>query len=140
MPGRTSSRPARLAPESATWPRRWRCWPSSVGCKVLYRKAHQLIDDIGEARKLCTLGKYRSLLKATELLVIKALFLRCRPATAGDEVADVLSRCENQSTIITSNPPLEYWAQLLGDVVVILLPDRLMHLGSLLKFEAGTGD
>ena len=69
--------------------------------------------------------------------MIDDLFLRRLPATAGDELADVLmSRYEKHSTIITSNRPLEDWAKLLGDVVVVApLLDRLMHHGNLLKFE-----
>ena len=47
-----------------------------------------------------------------------------------------MSRYEKHSTIITSNRPLEDWAKLLGDVVVVApLLDRLMHHGHLLKFE-----
>ena len=107
------------------------------GYKVLYREAHQLIEDITEARELGALRKYRAQLKATELLLIDDLFLRRLPANAGDELADVLmSRHERSSTIITSNRPLEDWGKLLGDVVVVApLLDRLMHHGHLLRFE-----
>lgn len=107
------------------------------GFKVLYREALQLIEDITEARELGTLRKYRTQLKATELLVIDDLFLRRLPANAGDELADVLmSRYERRSTIVTSNRPFEDWEKLLGDVVVVApLLDRLMHHGHLLKFE-----
>lgn len=109
----------------------------SRGYKVLYREAHQLIEDINEARELGEIRKYRTHLKAAELLVIDDLFLRKLPASAGDELADVLiSRYEKSSTIITSNRPFEDWAKLLGDVVVVTpLLDRLMHHGHLLKFE-----
>lgn len=107
------------------------------GYKVLYREAHQLIEDITEARELGQIRKLRAQFKATELLVIDDLFLRKLPAHAGDELADVImSRYEKASTIITSNRPFEDWARLLGDVVVITpLLDRLMHHGHLLKFE-----
>ena len=109
----------------------------SRGYKVLYREAHQLIEDINEARELGESRKYRAHLKAAELLVIDDLFLRKLPVQAGDELADVLmSRHEKSSTIITSNRPFEDWAKLLGDVVVVTpLLDRLMHHGHLLKFE-----
>ena len=72
-----------------------------------------------------------------ELLVIDDLFLRKLPAHAGEELADVLmSRYERASTVVTSNRPIEDWARLLGDVVVVTpLLDRLMHHGHLLKFE-----
>lgn len=107
------------------------------GYKVLYREAHQLIEDINEARELGEMRKLRAQLKAAELLLIDDLFLRKLPAQAGDELADVLmSRYEKGSTIITSNRPFEDWAKLLGDVVVVTpLLDRLMHHGHLLKFE-----
>jgi DNA replication protein DnaC len=107
------------------------------GYKVLYREAHQLIEDIHEARELGEIRKLRAQLKSTQLLVIDDLFLRKLPVGAGDELADVLmSRYEKASTIITSNRPLDDWAKLLGDVVVVgPLLDRLMHHGHLLKFD-----
>ena len=38
--------------------------------------------------------------------------------------------------MLTSNRPVEDWATLLGDVVVVTpLLDRLVHHGHLLKFE-----
>lgn len=107
------------------------------GYTVLYREAHQLIEDLAEARALGTLRKYRGQLKAAELLLIDDLFLRKLPAHAGDELAEVLMRrYARASTIVTSNRPFEDWAQLLGDAVVVTpLLDRLMHHGHLLKFE-----
>ena len=107
------------------------------GYKVIYREAHQLIEDINEARELGEIRKLRAQLKAAELLLIDDLFLRKLPASAGDELADVLmNRYEKASTIITSNRALDDWAKLLGDVVVVgPLLDRLMHHGHLLKFE-----
>lgn len=107
------------------------------GYKVLYREAHHLIEDIAEARELGTLRAYRSQLKAADLLLIDDLFLRKLPAPAGDELAEVLmSRYEKASTIVTSNRPVDDWARLLGDTVVVTpLLDRLMHHGHLLKFD-----
>lgn len=109
----------------------------SRGYKVLYREAHQLIDDIHEARELGELGKYRQQLNSAELLVVDDLFLRKLPPTAGEELADVImSRYERRSMIITSNRPVDDWGKLLGDVVVVTpLLDRLMHHAHLLKFE-----
>ena len=107
------------------------------GYKVMYREAHELIGEIIEARELGEIRKHRHSLRATELLIIDDLFLRRLPSQAGDELADVLmSRYEKCSTIITSNRPVEDWAKLLGDVVVLApLLDRVMHHGHLLKFE-----
>ena len=107
------------------------------GYKVLYREAHQLIEDLAEARELGQLRAYRQQLKTVDLLLIDDLFLRKLPAQAGDELADVLmSRYEKASTLVTSNRPFEDWARLLGDTVVVTpLLDRLLHHGHLLKFE-----
>jgi DNA replication protein DnaC len=107
------------------------------GYKVLYREAHQLIDDIHEARGLGELRKYRQHLAGAELLVVDDLFLRKLPPSAGEELADVImSRYERRSMIITSNRPVDDWGKLLGDVVVVTpLLDRLMHHAHLLKFE-----
>jgi DNA replication protein DnaC len=107
------------------------------GYKVIYREAHQLIEDINEARELGAIRKLRAQFRAADLLLIDDLFLRRLPAQAGDELADVLmSRYENAATIITSNRPLDDWPKLLGDAVVVTpLLDRLMHHGHLLKFE-----
>ena len=107
------------------------------GYKVVYREAHTLLEEIHEARQLHTLAKVRAPLMSAQLLVIDDLFLRKLPAGAGDELADVLmSRYEKATTIVTSNRPIEDWATLLGDVVVVApLLDRLMHHGHLLKFD-----
>jgi DNA replication protein DnaC len=107
------------------------------GYKVLYREAHALLEEIHLGRELGEIKKYRAQLQAAELLVIDDLFLRRLPQSAGEELADVLmTRYEKLSTLITSNRPVEDWATLLGDVVVVTpLLDRLMHHGHLLKFE-----
>jgi len=107
------------------------------GYKVLYREAHQLLEDIVEARQLGTIRKYKAQIKSLDLLVIDDLFLRKLPPTAGDELADLLmSRYEKASTLITSNRPFDDWSKLLGDVVVVTpLLDRLLHHGHLLKFD-----
>jgi DNA replication protein DnaC len=107
------------------------------GYKVHYREAHQLLEDIMEARELGTIRKYRAQIKSVDLLLIDDLFLRKLPPSAGDELADLLmSRYEKASTLITSNRPFDDWGKLLGDVVVVTpLLDRLMHHGHLLKFD-----
>jgi DNA replication protein DnaC len=107
------------------------------GHKVLYREAHTLIEEIHLARELGELKKYRAQLLSADVLIIDDLFLSRLPPHAGEELADVLmSRYEKLSTVVTSNRPIEDWATLLGDVVVVTpLLDRLMHHGHLLKFE-----
>ena len=107
------------------------------GYRVFYREAHDLISEIHAARELGESGKYRAQLKASELLIIDDLFLRKLPASAGEDLAEVLmTRYERASTIVTSNRPVEDWGKLLGDVVVASpLLDRMLHHGHLLKFD-----
>ena len=107
------------------------------GYKVFYREAHVLIQEIHEAREFGELRKYRTQINAADLLVIDDLFLRKLPATAGDELAEVLmNRYEKSSVVITSNRSVDDWGKLLGDVVVAApLLDRIMHRSHLLKFE-----
>jgi DNA replication protein DnaC len=107
------------------------------GYTVFYREAQVLIEDINQARELGELRKYRTTIKAADLVVIDDLFLRKLPPNAGDELADVImSRYEKSSTVITSNREIEDWGQLLGGDVVLVTPllDRLMHHGHLIKF------
>ena len=71
------------------------------GYKVLYREAHQLIEDITEARELGEIRKLRAQIAGADLLLVDDLFLRKLPAAAGDELADVLmSRYEKATTLI----------------------------------------
>lgn len=107
------------------------------GYKVFYREAHDLIAEIHSARELGELPRYRSQLRGAELLIIDDLFLRKLPATAGEDLAEVLmTRYERASTIVTSNRPIADWGALLGDVVVASpLLDRMLHHGHLLKFD-----
>ena len=165
LPGRSTGATTRNCPSatSSNWPRSSSSTPRKTSCcigqpgtgkshvakalallavergyKVLYREAHSL--DRRTSTKPANSAKsrkFRAHLKAAELLVIDDLFLRRLPAIAGDELADVLmSRYEKVSTIVTSNRPIDDWAALLGDVVVVApLLDRLMHHGHLLKFD-----
>ena len=107
------------------------------GYKVFYREAHALVQEIHEAREFGELRKYRTQINAADLMVIDDLFLRKLPATAGDELAEVLmSRYEKSSVVVTSNRSVDDWGKLLGDVVVAApLLDRIMHHGRMLRFE-----
>lgn len=107
------------------------------GYRVVYREAHQLVEDIHEARELGELRKLRAQLRHAHLLVVDDLFVRRLPAGAGDELAEILmTRHEKASTVVTSNRSLDDWPTLLADVAVVApLIDRLMHHGHLLKFD-----
>jgi DNA replication protein DnaC len=70
-----------------------------------------------------------------DLLVIDDLGMRKLPATAAEDLLElVMRRYERTSTIITSNRPVEDWGKLLGDnAAVSALLDRMLHHGHVLK-------
>ena len=74
-------------------------------------------------------------LTAVPLLVIDDLGMRKLPATAAEDLLElVMRRYERASTLITSNRPVEDWGRLLGDVpAVSAMLDRLLHHAHVLK-------
>lgn len=107
------------------------------GYTVLYREAHDLLEQVHQARQLRDWSKFKAQLKQAQLLIIDDLFLRKLPPNSADELAEVImSRHEKASTLITSNRPIDDWGKLLGDAVAVTpMLDRMMHHGHLLKFE-----
>ena len=70
------------------------------------------------------------------LLIIDDLGMRKLPATAAEDLLEIIMRrYERSSTIITSNRPVEDWGKLLGDTAAVTaMLDRLLHHGHVLKF------
>src|SRR5678809_1270854 len=69
------------------------------------------------------------------LLIIDDLGMRKLPATAAEDLLEIiLRRYEQVSTLLTSNRPVEDWGKLLGDsAAVTAMLDRLLHHGHVLK-------
>ena len=99
------------------------------GHRVLYREAHVLLEELADAtlagRRRERLGK----LAAVPLLIIDDLGMRKLPATAAEDLLELVQRrYERVSTLLTSNRPVEDWGKLLGDVAAVgALLDRLLH-------------
>ncbi len=69
------------------------------------------------------------------LLIIDDLGMRKLPATAAEDLLEVIMRrYERASTLLTSNRPVDDWGRLLGDTAaVIAMLDRLLHHAHLIK-------
>ena len=105
------------------------------GTRVMYREAHRLLEDLAEAT---VAGERRQLveqLAAVPLLIIDDLGMRKLPATAAEDLLElVMRRYERASTLITSNRPVEDWGKLLGDTATVAaMLDRLLHHAHVLK-------
>jgi DNA replication protein DnaC len=105
------------------------------GHKVLYREAHVLLEELAEATIEGTRKERFAELAAAPLLVVDDLGMRKLPATAAEDLLElVMRRYERASTLITSNRPVEDWGKLLGDVAAVsAMLDRLLHHAHVLK-------
>jgi DNA replication protein DnaC len=105
------------------------------GHRVLYREAHMLLEEIAEATIEGTRKDYIDQLAAVPLLVIDDLGMRKLPATAAEDLLEiVMRRYERASTLITSNRPVDDWGKLLGDTAAVsAMLDRLLHHAHVLR-------
>ena len=105
------------------------------GHRVLYREAHQLIEDLADAAVDGTRKEAMAVFATAPLLIIDDLGMRKLPATAAEDLLEVIMRRhERASTILTSNRPIEDWGKLLGDTAgVAAMLDRLLEHGHVLK-------
>lgn len=105
------------------------------GYRVRYREAHVLLEELAEAAVEGRRKDYLLEAASVQLLVIDDLGMRRLPATAAEDLLElVMRRYERASTIVTSNRPVEDWGKLLGDTAsVSALLDRLLHHAHVLK-------
>jgi DNA replication protein DnaC len=69
------------------------------------------------------------------LLIIDDLGMRKLPATAAEDLLEIIMRrYERASTILSSNRPVEDWGKLLGDTAAVTaMLHRLLHHAHVLK-------
>jgi DNA replication protein DnaC len=105
------------------------------GHRVLYREAHVLLDELADATLAGTRRQRMAKLAAVPLLIIDDLGMRKLPATAAEDLLELVQRrYERVSTLLTSNRPVEDWGKLLGDVAAVgALLDRLLHHAHVLR-------
>lgn len=99
------------------------------GWVVVYREAHILLEELADATLDGARKEYLERMQKVPLLIIDDLGLRKLPATAAEDMLElVMRRYERTSTILTSNRPVDEWGKLLGDTTsVSALLDRLLH-------------
>jgi DNA replication protein DnaC len=105
------------------------------GYRVLYREAHVLLEELADAQLAGERKLYIERLATVPLLVIDDLGMRKLPATAAEDLLEiVMRRYERASTMLTSNRPVEDWGKLLGDAAAVTaMLDRLLHHAHILK-------
>ncbi len=105
------------------------------GHRVIYREAHVLLEELAEATIEGGRKDHFEALAGVALLVIDDLGMRKLPATAAEDLLElVMRRYERASTLITSNRPIEDWGKLLGDAAAVsAMLDRLLHHAHVLK-------
>lgn len=105
------------------------------GHRVVYREAHMLLEELAEATLDGTRAARVADLTAMPLLIIDDLGMRKLPHSAAEDLLElVMRRYERQSTILTSNRPVEDWGKVLGDnAAVSAMLDRLLHHAHVLK-------
>jgi DNA replication protein DnaC len=105
------------------------------GHRVLYREAHILLEELADATIDGSRKDKIMELQTVPLLIIDDLGMRKLPATAAEDLLEVvLRRHERTSTLMTSNRPVDDWGKLLGDTpAVAAMLDRLLHHGHVLK-------
>jgi DNA replication protein DnaC len=105
------------------------------GHRVLYREAHVLLEELADATLAGTRRERMAKLAAVPLLIIDDLGMRKLPATAAEDLLELVQRrYERVSTLLISNRPVEDWGKLLGDVAAVgALLDRLLHHAHVLR-------
>ena len=73
----------------------------------------------------------------TGLLLIEDLGMRKLPATAAEDLLEILTRrYEVGATVITSNRPIEDWGQMLGDTAAAgAMLDRFLHHAEIVQLK-----
>jgi DNA replication protein DnaC len=105
------------------------------GHRVLYREAHVLLEELADATLDGVRKERMHELATIPLLIIDDLGMRKLPATAAEELLEVIMRrYEKASTLLTSNRPVDDWGRLLGDTAAVTaMLDRLLHHAHLIK-------
>ena len=105
------------------------------GYRVLYREAHVLLEELADAQLAGERKHYIEHISTVPLLVIDDLGMRKLPATAAEDLLEIIMRrYERVSTVLTSNRPVDDWGKLLGDTAAVTaMLDRLLHHAHVLK-------
>lgn len=95
-----------------------------------YRSAFDFLEDIAEATATGRRREFIAEISRIPLLAIEDLGLRQVPATAAEDLLEVLHRrYQRATTILSSNRPIEDWGAMLGgdSAATSTLLDRFLH-------------
>ena len=108
-----------------------------AGYTALYRSAFDLAQDLAEAEANGTRPEFIRKLTRVDLLVIEDLGMRRLPPTASEDLLEVFTRrYETGAILLSSNHPLEDWAQVLGDTAAAgALLDRFLHHADIIRLQ-----
>jgi DNA replication protein DnaC len=108
-----------------------------AGHTVLYRSAFDLAEDLSEHAAMGTRKELIQKFTRAALLLIEDLGMRKLPATAAEDLLEILTRrYEVGATVITSNRPIEDWGQMLGDTAAAgAMLDRFLHHAEIVQLK-----
>src|ERR671932_1554494 len=108
-----------------------------AGYTAWYRSAFDLAQDLAEAEATGTRPELIRKLTRVDLLVIEDLGMRRLPSTAAADLMEVFTRrYETGAILLTSNRPIENWAQVLGDTAAAgALLDRFLHHAEIVRLQ-----
>lgn len=111
------------------------------GHKVYYRSIFDLVRDLSDesrtaeegARAHTVLNRYLK----PDLLIIDDMGMKTLPAQSAEVLLEIIvRRNELRSTIMTSNRPIEQWAELLGDLPAAgAILDRLLYRAEIIAID-----
>ena len=106
------------------------------GFSVLYREAHQLFEELVFAEVSDERSQLVATLAEIPLLIIDDLGMRKLPASAAEDLLEIVMRRYERASTITSNRPLEDWPKMFSDTpAVTAFLDRLMHHGHFIQIR-----
>lgn len=99
------------------------------GFSALFTSASEFFENLAMARAAGTYLKMRDRMIKPDLLAIDDLGLRGLTATEAHDLCEILeARSIEKSTLITTQLPLDNWAEVIGDPVVAdAIIDRVKH-------------
>lgn len=108
-----------------------------AGLKVLYYQLHELLDVLIEANATGIKKTITQKLLTPDLLILDDLGMKKLQSDRAEELLEIIMRrYEKNSTIMTSNRPLEDWPKLIGDAATTsAILDRLMHHAVMVPFN-----
>jgi len=108
-----------------------------AGYTALYRSAFDLAQDLAEAEATGTRPELVRKLTRVDLLVIEDLGMRRLPLTAAEDLLEIFTRrYESGAILLSSNRPIEDWAQVLGDTAATgALLDRFLHHADIIRLQ-----